>query len=262
MRAMRKAPGFAKYSASSFHGLFGQANKNLPFLSHALYRRGYRPPLSLPRSYASLFKSSHCLLHSHRNSTTIMNKQLVILYRTGAIAPTTKPLCTSSKLADTKHKQTETLNEKDKKREAYVRENMRWLAKEAYFFDDEDWNVVGIFHDKSRQRLHVEAIPTGNEDYIGYPAFKFIFDFTKEDSLQPGEKYGYEKKLEGKRVGFVAVFSYDITKNKFVLLSVGSISGGGADIPFEESDIEKWNDEETGFGWEESPRFFKYQKKT
>lgn len=77
-----------------------------------------------------------------------------------------------------------------------MRSYLHLLAQEAFFFDDETWQVLGVHHvpgsgtvcpphkfgvvdgppPPHSDRVHVEAIPEDAE-YIGFPAFKFVFSF-------------------------------------------------------------------------------------
>lgn len=117
-----------------------------------------------------------------------------------------------------------------------MRSYLHLLAQEAFFFDDETWQVLGVHHVPGSDRVHVEAIPEDAE-YIGFPAFKFVFSFDpalgklrggNDDQTVPGsDEAKLVKRLReleaarGLTVTCVGCYAFSKGNNKFFLLSPG-----------------------------------------
>jgi len=119
-----------------------------------------------------------------------------------------------------------------------VRADLARLVQRAYFFGEEDWEVLGVHHEYDgddeegvegtggakghhQHQLHVEAIPEEAED-IGFPAFKFVFAFTRSASDDANAE---EEAL------CVGCYAYDPDLKTFVMLSQGldNVDGVAAD---------------------------------
>jgi len=136
------------------------------------------------------------------------------------------------------------------RREEFVRTYLHLLAQEAFFFEDETWQVLGVHHELDSACLHVEAIPE-DAAYIGYPAFKFVFSFDPalakcrhDDELVGGsdeaELVQRLRKLEtakGLTVTCLGCYAFSEDDDKFFLLAPGlMLPDGQAEMIAEECD--------------------------
>jgi hypothetical protein len=132
-----------------------------------------------------------------------------------------------------------------------VRTYLHLLAQEAFFFEDETWQVLGVHHEPGSACVHVEAIPE-DAAYIGYPAFKFVFSFDpalgkcrQDEGLVEGsdeaELVQRLRKLEtakGLTVTCLGCYAFSEDDDKFFLLAPGLMptTGGEEGIIAEECD--------------------------